>query len=246
MAHIINLTATTELEAINSMLARTGQAPLTDLTSVTAADVSIAVSTLRDVSREVQLQGWRFNTEWGVIVSPTAYAFSWSEDGTSFTINVYKPPTNIAAFFVSPIQDQIDNTTGKLLDLVVRPSKQYTESGQPVLVFYDRVNNRDGFKASERSALYLDTVSYFNFEHLPEVCRQYILIVATRRFLANVMPSNTLVGFTEADERAALRLLQREQGETDDYNMLDHPDVFRIFGGRPRTTGQFIQLRSDP
>lgn len=246
MALITNLVATTELEVINAMLASTGQAPLTDLSSVTAADVTIAVNTLRDAAREVQSQGWRFNTEWGVKITPTSYNFSWSEGGATVAINVFKALTNLAAFFVSPIADQIDKSTGELIDIVARPSKQYTESGQPVLVYYDRVNNRDGFKPTDRSAIWLDTISYFNFEQLPEVCRKYISVLATRRFIAKVMPSGSLVSFTQEDEKIALRALVREQGETDTYNMLDHPDVARILGGRPRGAGTFIQLRSTP
>ena len=228
------------------MLAATGQAPLSDLNSVTAADSVIAVNTLRDTCRQVQELGWKFNTEWGVTVAPTLTPFSWSELGTTINISIYTPPAGMIAFTVSPIAAQMDKQTAKLLDITTRPSKQYLVNGVPVLVLYDRVANRDGFPVADRTNLWLDTISLFNFEQMPDVARQYVMVMATRRYLARVMPSGSLVGFTERDELIALRALEREQGEVDVYNMMDHPDVARALGDRPRYTSEFIQLRSNP
>ena len=49
-----------ELQAVNQILASVGQAPVTTLEQ-TNPDVSIALDTLRQVSREVQAEGWSFN-----------------------------------------------------------------------------------------------------------------------------------------------------------------------------------------
>ena len=54
--------ATEELPAINEILASVGQAPVTTLDQ-TNPDVAIAYNTLLQVSREVQAEGWIFNTE---------------------------------------------------------------------------------------------------------------------------------------------------------------------------------------
>ncbi len=54
--------ATEELPAINQILASVGQAPVTSLDQ-TNPDVAIAYDTLLTVSREVQAEGWSFNTE---------------------------------------------------------------------------------------------------------------------------------------------------------------------------------------
>ena len=55
-------TPTTELAAINTMLSGIGEAPVNSLADVTA-DVSVARSVLAEVSREVQAEGWQWNTE---------------------------------------------------------------------------------------------------------------------------------------------------------------------------------------
>ena len=54
--------AAQELPAVNEILASVGQAPVTTLDQ-TNPDVAIAYDTLLNVSREVQAEGWTFNTE---------------------------------------------------------------------------------------------------------------------------------------------------------------------------------------
>ena len=54
----------TELDAVNQILSSVGQAPVTAL-DLQNPEVAIVVNTLREVSRQVQLEGWTFNTERG-------------------------------------------------------------------------------------------------------------------------------------------------------------------------------------
>lgn len=56
------MTLQTKLEAINSMLASIGEAPINKLDQATV-DSSIAKSTLDEVIRSVQAHGWHFNTD---------------------------------------------------------------------------------------------------------------------------------------------------------------------------------------
>lgn len=59
----------TEINAINEVLAAVGQAPVTTLDQ-TNPDVSIIQQTLKTVSREVQSEGWHFNKEYNIELSP--------------------------------------------------------------------------------------------------------------------------------------------------------------------------------
>lgn len=54
----------TELDAVNQILSSVGQAPVTTL-DLQNPEVAIVVNTIREVSRQVQLEGWTFNTERG-------------------------------------------------------------------------------------------------------------------------------------------------------------------------------------
>ena len=60
----------TELEAVNVLLTTIGEAPVNTLDGNQVTDVSIAKQVLNEVSREVQGQGWHFNTEDGVKLKP--------------------------------------------------------------------------------------------------------------------------------------------------------------------------------
>lgn len=55
-------TPTTELAAVNVMLSGIGEAPVSSLSESTA-DVSVARNILAEISREVQAEGWQWNTE---------------------------------------------------------------------------------------------------------------------------------------------------------------------------------------
>ena len=62
-------TRTTELEAVNTILSTIGEAPLNTLTGSLPVDGTIAKNVLSEVSREVQSQGWHFNTHYKVTLS---------------------------------------------------------------------------------------------------------------------------------------------------------------------------------
>lgn len=57
------LTPTTELEAVNQMLATIQEAPINSLQGVGSLDAQKAIDTLAEVSRDLQTPGWNFNTE---------------------------------------------------------------------------------------------------------------------------------------------------------------------------------------
>ena len=59
----MTVAATTELECINIMLAAIGEAPVNSLTGTVPVDVRMAQSTLTEVNKQVQSEGWSFNTE---------------------------------------------------------------------------------------------------------------------------------------------------------------------------------------
>lgn len=63
-------TSMTELEAVNVLLTTIGEAPVNTLDGNQVTDVSIAKQVLNEVSREVQAQGWHFNTEQNVPLTP--------------------------------------------------------------------------------------------------------------------------------------------------------------------------------
>ena len=60
---------TTKLESINTMLSTIGEAPVNSLTGSLPTDATMAINILDEINREVQAQGWKFNTSYKVTLS---------------------------------------------------------------------------------------------------------------------------------------------------------------------------------
>ncbi len=64
------ITNTTKIEAVNTMLSAVGSSPVSTLTGQQTADSVVAQNILDEVVREVTSQGWAFNYERKVELSP--------------------------------------------------------------------------------------------------------------------------------------------------------------------------------
>ena len=63
---------TRKLEAVNVMMTAIGETPVNTITSATTTDVSIAITILDNVSREVQSVGWHFNSDTDYQLTPNS------------------------------------------------------------------------------------------------------------------------------------------------------------------------------
>ena len=100
----MTIAASTLLEAVNTVLSAIGEQPVTTYTSTGNADVEAAVAILAEVSREVQMEGWHFNTEKEVTYTP-------SGGEIAFATNVYWVEPTL------PSADRLTIRTGKLYNL---------------------------------------------------------------------------------------------------------------------------------
>ena len=65
----ISTTPTTELEAVNMLLAAIGEAAVSNLETATTVEVTQAKNLLSNTNRGIQQKGWHFNTEWDVVLT---------------------------------------------------------------------------------------------------------------------------------------------------------------------------------
>ncbi len=65
----MTVAATTELEAVNIMMAAIGESPINALTDPLPVDARLAQQTLAEINKKVQMEGWSFNTEIDVTLS---------------------------------------------------------------------------------------------------------------------------------------------------------------------------------
>jgi len=96
----------TELSAVNSILGSIGQSPVTEL-NYENPEVSFIYNILTEVNKDVQNEGWHFNTEYHIKLSP--------EDTTGYITL----PNNTLQY------DIHDGLTDKTVDVVVRNGRLY-------------------------------------------------------------------------------------------------------------------------
>jgi len=113
-------TSMTELEAVNVLLTTIGEAPVNTLTGNQVTDVTIANQVLTEVSREVQAQGWHFNTEDKVVLSRNEF-------------NQIVVPADVARIDTPDINTV--ERDGKLFDLTAR-SLEFQSSVEATIVYY--------------------------------------------------------------------------------------------------------------
>lgn len=247
MARVITgIAPTTELEAINGMLASIGESPVTqgEIESPSTPDVTMAVNILTDTHREALSMGWRFNTEFGFQIQAEVATYAWTgSDGDTATLLIFLKPSDLLAFELTQTSTQFPS-----LDVGLRPCRDAGLAEGSDIVFYDREKNRDGFESAdlENDSLYIEGVFLMDFEDTPETFRRYVTVKATRRFQASVMGSDKLDRLSERDEYLALRNLKRDQGKQERYNIFKNSGSRAILGLNRRTNAGRLDTRNTP
>lgn len=184
------LKATTKLEAVNTMLRTIGESPVNSLSGGNVVDAVMAEQTLAEVSREVQAEGWAFNTEKEYPL--TRQAFS--------PFEIIVPPN---AMHCDP--------SDKASTFVVRGNRLYDLKNHT----YGRPST-----GTPENLILCDIVWLFEFEELPEAARRYITIRAARIFQDNTVGSETIHVFTERDEQKAYMRFRKHNSRVRDKNIL--------------------------
>lgn len=193
------LTRTTKLQAVNTMLATIGSAPVNQLIapgSPNSADVAIATNTLDEVSLNVQSRGWHFNTEENIPLTP--------DPGTK---EIYISENVVF------VDIERDNDLGSKYDITVRNNKLYNKK-------------TDSFQFTE--VVKVKMVRALDWDDLPQAARHYITIRASRIFQDRVVGSDKHHAFTQQDEFQALGVLKKFDGDSADHSIFDNYDVYRV------------------
>jgi len=191
---------TTQLEAVNTMLSAIGETPTTDaiIAADSSADVVMAVQILDEVTKEVESQGWNFNTEYDVELAP---------DGGDKHI--------VLGTDVARIDLEAHNQGG--LD----PIMKYT-GGEWRL--YDKKDKTYEFDKTVKATV----IYYLDFIGLPQPAQRYITIRAARIFQDRMVGSQAHHAFNMQDEFRALADLKEWEGDSADHTIFDNYDTFRI------------------
>ena len=171
-----------------------GESPVNTL-SVQSPEVAIAQSTLRQVCREVQAEGWKFNTE-------TEYPITLDTNDHCIV------PNNVL---------QIDLNNFKHLNDydVIRKDDNGT------IKLYDLIKHQFEFENTSEDKLYCDIIWMIDFELIPQVFKDYITIRASR-IASNRMVNNPQAAELIAqDESLARALVTEHDTNQGDYNVFN-------------------------
>ena len=198
--------ATSKLNAVNTLLAIIGEAPVNSLNPPLTGDASLADQVIDEVSREVQGAGWSWNT------------MLYDSIPLDASTGQSQLPSNTLAVRFNPLS---------------YPSQRFVLRG---LRLFDRVKNTYDLRTSlgvgmtgNTSDLVAEIVEELPWDSIPETGRRYIVIRAGRIFSNRVVTSASIESYTSEDEERALQTLKRTEDMAQNYNFISGPDD--MYGG---------------
>ena len=183
----------TELEAVNTILATIGEAGVSSLSNDVSAitDSAMAQKTLKEVTTDVQAEGWTWNTDNNVEIAPNAQ-------------NVYVLPAGTLSVQFSPNQ---------------YPQGQYVLRG--LRIYNRQLHKFDFADDIGEAKLYAtNKITKLDWDQIPHAAQQYITIRAARIFSDRYVASSVVFTYTTADEDQARTMLIRAEESTLDNNLL--------------------------
>ena len=201
----------TELRAVNSILGSIGQSPVTSL-NFKNPEIEFIYNILTEVSKDVQNEGWQFNLEENVTVTPSSNKISLGNE--EIRINVHSAG---------------DDT--KLIDTVIR----YDGANRRVYSLDD--NKFDAFTESTYKA---DIVTLYLFEKIPNVFQRYITYRSAVRAATQLIANPQLVQLLQLQEITARANCLEYEGRQGDHSFFGLPNAKRLHSqilGRTQASG---------
>ena len=184
----------TELDAVNTLLSIIGEAPvdkLADISDNEISDASLARQTLKEVSRDVQAEGWLFNTENEVSVSVDSKG-------------EYPLPSNALRCDFSP--NRYPN-----IQLVARGTRIYDRTARTYELG----------ELNDNAPIVIDqVVMELDWDELPHAAQQYISIRSGRIYSDRYINSNVIFSYTVQDESYSRAQLVRFEEASLSSNLL--------------------------
>ena len=171
-----------------------GESSVNTLT-VQSPEVTIAQSTLRQVCREVQAEGWKFNTE-------QQYPITLDSNNHCLI------PNNVLQIDLNHFKHLND------FDVVKR-------NDDGTMKLYDLIEHRYNFENTSEGKLYVDIIWMVDFEDIPQVFKDYITQRASRIAANRMVNDPTVAELMAADETLARALAIEYDTNQGDYNIFN-------------------------
>ena len=159
----------------------------------TNPDVAIALNTLREVSREVQSEGWTYNKEFDYELTPD------SNDEIIIPDNMLQVDLNISS----------KRSGNRQFDSIIRGGK-----------LYDRIKH--SYKWTDES-VYVDVLWYFEWEHIPDVVQAYIVARAATVVSSRIIGDGNQYQMLQQKEAYARAMALEYECNQGDYSFFGEP-----------------------
>ena len=156
-------------------------------------DVAIALNTLREVSREVQSEGWTYNKEFDYELTPN------SNDEIIIPDNMLQVDLNISS----------KRSGNRQFDSIIRGGK-----------LYDRIKH--SYKWTDES-VYVDVLWYFEWEHIPDVVQAYIVARAATVVSSRIIGDGNQYQMLQQKEAYARAMALEYECNQGDYSFFGEP-----------------------
>ena len=169
-----------------------GESPVNTL-NVQSPEVAIAQKTLRQVCREVQAEGWYFNTEkeYPIVLDSNNHCII---------------PNNALQVDINHFKHRND------FDVIRKK-----DSG--IAKLYDLLQHRFNFDGTAEGKLYVDIIWMLDFDEIPQVFRDYITIRASRIASNRMVNDQRAAELIGTDEQLARALAVEYDASQGDYNI---------------------------
>ena len=156
-------------------------------------DVAIALNTLREVSREVQSEGWTYNKEFDYELTPD------SNDEITIPDNMLQVDLNISS----------KRSGNRQFDSIIRGGK-----------LYDRIKH--SYKWTDES-VYVDVLWYFEWEHIPDVIQAYIVARAATIVSSRIIGDGNQYQMLQQKEAYTRAMALEYECNQGDYSFFGEP-----------------------
>ena len=202
--------ATTKLQAVNTLLSIIGEAPVNSLVPPLTGDTSLADSVIDEISKEVQGEGWSWNTM--------------MYDSIPIDANGHSTlPSNTLAVRFNPVSYPSQRFVLRGIKLFDRVKNTYDL----------RASLGVALTGTTQSDLVAEIVEELAWDNIPETGKRYITIRAARIFSNRAVTSTSIEAYTQEDEANALKILKRTEDMAQNNNFIAGPDD--LYDGRVMT-----------
>ena len=156
-------------------------------------DVAIALNTLKEVSREVQSEGWAYNKEFDYELTPD------SNNEIIIPDNMLQVDLNISS----------NRSGNRQFDSIIRGGK-----------LYDRVKH--SYTWTDES-VYVDILWYFEWEHVPDIVQAYIVARAATIVSSRIIGDGNQYQMLQQKEAYARAMALEYECNQGDYSFFGEP-----------------------